>query len=100
MRTPPRVAVIGAGYFAQFHLEGWRDAGAQVAALCDLDLARADALGSRFAVPQRFADAAQMLDLVRPELVDVVLPPQAQLPMVRAARTKTGLTVRMPCSVA
>ncbi len=85
MNTPPRVAVIGAGYFAQFHLEGWRDAGAQVAALCDVDPERAEALGSRFAVPQRFTDAEQMLERVRPDLVDVVLPPHAQLPVVRSA---------------
>jgi predicted dehydrogenase len=93
MTAPPRIAVIGAGYFAQFHLEGWRDAGAQVVALCDVDQARADALASRFAVPQRFSDAARMLDLVRPDLADVVLPPQAQLPVVRAALQRRVPTV-------
>ena len=83
--SAPRIAVIGAGYFAQFHLEGWRDAGARVEALCDVDLARAEALASRFSVPQCFADAQQALERVRPDLVDVVLAPQAQLPVVRAA---------------
>ena len=28
-----RIAVVGAGYWAQFQFEGWRDAGAPVAAM-------------------------------------------------------------------
>ena len=85
MASALRVAMMGAGYFAQFHLEGWRDAGAPVAALCDLDLARADALALRFDVAGRFIDVNAMLDAVRPELLDVVLPPQAQAAVVHAA---------------
>ena len=80
-----RVAMVGAGYFAQFHLEGWRDAGAPVAALCDLDAGRADALAQRFGVGRCFADVHAMLDTVQPELLDVVLPPAAQATVVHAA---------------
>ena len=74
--------MVGAGYFAQFQLEGWRDAGAPVAALCDVDLARAQALAARFGVAQVFSDARTMLDAVRPTLLDVVLPPAAQAGVV------------------
>ena len=45
---PQRVAMVGAGYFAQFQLEGWRDIGAPAIALCDIDRERAVALGARF----------------------------------------------------
>ena len=85
MASALRVAMVGAGYFAQFHLEGWRDAGAPVAALCDLHLVRADTLAQRFDVASRFTDVNAMLDAVRPELLDVVLPPQAQAAVVHAA---------------
>ena len=85
MRVTQRIAMVGAGYFAQFQLEGWRDAGAPVLALCDLDGARAQALAGRFGVPQVFADAPTMFDAVQPTLVDVVLPPAAQEAVVRAA---------------
>ncbi len=80
-----RIAMVGAGYFAQFQLEGWRDAGATVAALCDIDLARAKALGERWGVKRFDQDAGTMFDAVRPTLVDVVLPPAAQAVVVRAA---------------
>ena len=81
----PRVLVVGAGYFASFHLEGWRAAGAQVVALADLDIGRAQALAARFGVPQVGADVAQLFDRLVPTLVDVVLPPAAQGAVVRAA---------------
>jgi D-apiose dehydrogenase len=80
-----RIAMVGAGYFAQFQLEGWRDAGAPVVALCDLDAVRANTLARRFGSPRCYTAAADMFDAVRPTLVDVVLPPAAQAAVVRAA---------------
>jgi predicted dehydrogenase len=80
-----RVLVIGAGYFARFQLEGWQAAGAQVAGLCDLDLARASALGAEFAVGTVGCDAAALMDRLKPDLVDVVLPPAAQADVVHAS---------------
>jgi predicted dehydrogenase len=82
--VPARVAVLGAGYFAQHHLQGWRDAGADVVALADIDEARATALAARFGVAQVRTGLAPLLAL-RPTLLDVVLPPQAQAPAVAEA---------------
>ncbi len=82
---PPRVAMVGAGYFAQFQLEGWRDAGAPVLSLCDTDTRRAGQLARRFDVAATFDDAVAMMDAVRPDLLDVVLPPAAQAAVVMAA---------------
>ena len=80
-----RIAVVGAGYWAQFQFEGWRDAGSPVVAMCNRSPANAAPLAERFGVRQVFTDLAQMLDTVRPTLVDVVLPPEVQAPAVRAA---------------
>ena len=80
-----RIAMVGAGYFAQFQLEGWRDIGAPVLALCDLDRQRAVTLGARFDIADCFSDVADMLDAVQPELLDVVLPPVAQRAVVQLA---------------
>jgi len=80
-----RIAMVGAGYFAQFQLEGWRDADAPVIALCDTDAIRARALADRFQVEATFDDACAMLDAVRPDLLDVVLPPAAQAAVVHEA---------------
>ena len=82
--TAPRIAVVGAGYFAQFHLEGWRDAGAQVLGLCDLDAERARALADRFGIARVCTDVEELLDSTSPDVVDVVLPPAAQFNVVAA----------------
>ena len=80
-----RIVMIGAGYWAQFQVEGWRDAGAPLAAICNRHLDAAEQLAARYGVPRRYADVERMLDAERPTLVDVVLPPVAQEPAVRAA---------------
>ncbi len=79
-----RVAVVGAGYFAAFHLQGWHDAGAPVVGVADVDATRAQALAARFGVPHAGRGIEALLAL-EPTLVDVVLPPQAQGAVVRAA---------------
>ncbi len=80
-----RIVMVGAGYWAQFQVEGWRDAGAPLAAICNRHLDAAQALAQRYGVPRCYDDLARMLDAERPTLVDVVLPPVAQEPVVRAA---------------
>ena len=89
-----RIAVVGAGYFAQFHVQGWQAAGATVVALCDTDLSKARAMATRFGVAEVFNDAATMIEALSPDVVDVVLPPAAQAPVVRAALAKGIATVK------
>ncbi|MGE0799545.1 MAG: Gfo/Idh/MocA family protein [Lautropia sp.] len=85
----PIVAVAGAGYFAQFHLDGWRrlhDAGAvRFAGLAEPDAGRRTAAAARWRVPQAFDDVAAMLDALRPDVLDIVTPPATHLPLVRTA---------------
>lgn len=75
-KAPQRVAVVGAGFFSQFHLEGWRQLpGVELVALCDADTARATSLAQRFGIAKVYADAAEMLETTQAHLVDVVTPP-------------------------
>ena len=62
MNGSERIAVVGAGYFAAFHLKGWRACGAEVVALCDIDQQRCQSLAERFGISRTFRDATQMLD--------------------------------------
>jgi D-apiose dehydrogenase len=80
-----RVVMVGAGYWAQFQVEGWRDAGAPLCAIANRHVDTAQALAQRYGVPGVYADIARMFDEQQPTLVDVVLPPVAQEPVVRAA---------------
>ena len=71
-----RAAVIGCGFFAQNHLHAWRDLAAEglveLAAVCDLDEAKAARAAREFGVPRHYADAAAMLAAERPDFVDIV----------------------------
>lgn len=80
-----RVVMVGAGYWAQFQVEGWRDAGAPLMAIANRHVEHAEALARRYGVPRCYGDIAAMLDAEQPTLVDVCLPPVAQASAVRAA---------------
>ena len=84
-----RVAVIGAGYFSQFHVEAWTamKAAGTVAEvfLCDSDTARGHALGARYGVTQIYTDGARRLDEVDAGLVDIVTPPATHRALVQLA---------------
>ncbi len=80
-----KVAVVGAGYFARFHHDAWaRIEGADLAAVCDLDQAVLAAVAGEHDVPV-FINAAQMLDDIEPDLLDIVTPPPSHLPLIRLA---------------
>jgi predicted dehydrogenase len=78
-----RVAGIGAGQFSRFHHDGWtRLPEVELVAVCDPDAARAAEAARRFAIPRTYADAAEMLDRERPDLVDIVAPPPTHAALI------------------
>jgi D-apiose dehydrogenase len=81
-----RVAAIGAGYFSQFHFDAWtRMDDVELVGLCDLDSECAAGAATRWSVPQTFTDAAAMLDRLKPDLVDIITPPDAHLALIELA---------------
>ncbi|MET0598015.1 MAG: Gfo/Idh/MocA family oxidoreductase [Mesorhizobium sp.] len=71
---PVRIGVVGCGFYADNHLHSWRDLepeGAELAAVADIDPARAEAAGRKFGVPW-YGDAAAMLGAERLDALDVV----------------------------
>lgn len=88
---PQRVAVLGAGYFAAFHHDGWcRIADAELVAICDQDPARLTAATSRHGVPG-YATLAAMLAEVGPDILDIAIPPACHAAAIRA-----GLAAGVP----
>lgn len=76
-----RVACIGAGYFAQFHVGSWqRMSRAELVGVCDLDLSRAEATGM-----SAFDNTDQMLGTVKADIVDIILPPTGHAAAIRSA---------------
>ncbi|MEZ5726920.1 MAG: Gfo/Idh/MocA family oxidoreductase [Burkholderiaceae bacterium] len=78
-----RVAIVGAGYFSQFHLAGWRAIeGVELVGIADADARRAAQAATRHGIAAPFDDVARMLDSVRPDLVDLITPPPSHRALV------------------
>jgi predicted dehydrogenase/nucleoside-diphosphate-sugar epimerase len=86
--TPPairRVALLGAGYIADWHAQCLRSvAGVELVAVCDRALSKAHALANKFAIPKVHASLEEMLAAESLDAVHVLLPPDRHF---EAART-------------
>ncbi len=80
-----RVAGIGAGYFSQFHLHGWRALPeVELVGWCDKDISKLQ----DFREGKSYSGMEEMLDSERPDLVDIVTPPETHLELVRVAASR------------
>jgi predicted dehydrogenase len=70
-----RVAVIGCGSIGRAHLESYRLARVEIAAICDLDRERLAAAGDAFGVARRFERYDDLLAADRYDLVSVCTMP-------------------------
>ncbi len=72
-----RVLGVGAGYFSQFQYLGWRNIDdAKCVAIVNRDQAKARALADRYGVEAVYGDIDMALDAVKPDLVDLITPPE------------------------
>ena len=82
-----RVACLGAGYFSRFHIDGWqRLPDAELVGICDRDHQRAMATG----LPA-FSELSDMLAQVKPDILDIILPPTGH-----AQAIETALAAEVP----
>ena len=95
-----RVALIGAGQIARQHLACLRTLpGVEVAAVCDLSPARAEAAAERYAVRSWFTDHRAMLETLRPDVVHVTTPPTAHFgPAMDALDAGAHVIVEKPAT--
>jgi D-apiose dehydrogenase len=84
----PRVALVGAGYFAQFHLQAWLRLAAegrcQLVAVCDADLTRAQTAASLTSA-RAFKDLPALLSEIAIDLVDIATPPASHATLLGVA---------------
>lgn len=77
---------IGAGYFSRFHFEAWRRlADVEIVGVCDTDPGKAQAAAAGFDSAEAFPDAAQALQTLAPDFVDLITRPDTHLPLVDLA---------------
>ncbi len=78
------IALIGTGYFSQFHFRAWqRMKDVRIVALHTLDAVEGQAVAKEYGVPAVFTDIDEMLDTSKPGLVDIVTPPPSHAHIVR-----------------
>lgn len=76
-----RVACLGAGFFAQFHRDGWeRINQVKLIGIADHDLSKAAQSGH-----PAFQDLRKMLETTTPDILDIVVPPTAHAKAIKVA---------------
>ena len=103
MATPIRVGVVGAGFAAAFHLRCYRQlqgVPVEVAAIVDINKARAEDLAKRHGVRKVFDDFRYVLDDKSIQVIDLVVPNALHLPMVLdAAKAGKNIICEKPLTV-
>ena len=90
-----RGALIGCGFFAMNHLDGWREVeGAEIVALCDSEPVRLAEAAARFGIARTYADAGEMLAAEGLDFVDIATTVASHRPLVELA---AGAGVDMIC---
>jgi len=81
-----KIAIVGCGKIADGHVgEIQKMDGAEVVAVCDLELLMAEQLARRFGIPAYYDDLAAMLEAHQPDVVHITTPPQVHLTLAKQA---------------
>lgn len=87
-----KVAVVGLGYFSQFHLRAWQ----RIEDVSLVGITDTDAERMAVAAPQNgttgFATLKELLAATDPDIVDIVTPPETHAQLIRAA-LRSGRTI-------
>ena len=89
MQQKLRIATAGTGYFSQFHYNAWQrlmqEGRVELTAVCNRTLSRAQEFADRYGFQSTYRDFSEMLQQVKPDLVDIITPPVTHPSYVRAA---------------
>ncbi len=81
-----KVGIIGAGGMANYHVAGFRQAGAEVVALADVNGGAAQKAAARHEIPQSYGDVGEMLRGVKGlDAVSIIVPNKFHAPLALQA---------------
>lgn len=84
-----RVAAVGTGYFSRFQYRAWaRIPEVALVGVCNRTLAAAQAVASEFGIPAAFSELGAMLGAAKPELLDIITPPETHLTAIEEAAAR------------
>lgn len=76
--TKLKSVIIGCGNIARVHLDALSDLkNVEVAAVCDISSARAEATAERFGIKKWYTNYSEMLSDIHPDLVHITTPPSS-----------------------
>jgi predicted dehydrogenase len=98
-----RIGILGSGFIINdCHLVAYRKAGFNPVAIASRNSARASQVAERHAIPTVYENYAQLLDDPQIEILDIAVPPNAQLDLIKSAcarRTAKGILAQKPLGV-
>ena len=84
-----RFAMVGAGFWSQFQLAGWLEAGGcECVAVCDRAADKVEALAGRFGIHRTYGDVEELLEKEELDFLDVVTSPDTHPELVLAAAAR------------
>lgn len=69
-----KVGIIGAGGMLRYHVQGFRNAGAAIAAIADMNVTAAQTAADTHGIPQVFGDVAELLAIDDLDAVAIIVP--------------------------
>lgn len=78
---PTKVAIIGAGGMLQYHAGGFKEAGATIVALADMNKTAADAAAKEWEIPNVYYDVEKMLAETDADAVSIIVPNKFHAPL-------------------
>ena len=81
-----KIAIIGAGGMASYHAKGFREAGAEIIALADVNRAAAEKAAAKYAIGRVYGDVAELLRIERDlDAVSIIVPNKFHAPLALQA---------------
>ena len=76
-----KVAIIGAGGMLQYHAGGFKDAGAEIVAIADMNPEAAAAAAKEWGAENAYSDIAKMLEETDAEAISIIVPNKFHAPL-------------------
>jgi predicted dehydrogenase len=83
MSTPIRVGIIGCGSVADLHIKAWRNVGARVVAVCDINPTYAQLTAKKWRIPSHYIDILKMVKEEELNVTSICTPPNVRLNVVK-----------------
>ena len=97
MKNKIRLAIVGTGYFSQFHYDAWKRLNVEVVAICSLNKNEALAKSKQFKNCRVFKDFKAMINETDANLVDIIVPPKNHLNFIKiAAESNVNIICQKP----